>query len=290
MKIVHPICCGVDVHKKVIVATIAKTGENNITSYCTKDFSTLNPGLIAFKDWLLENDCKQVCMESTGKYWIPVFNILETHVHVILVHPKYVRAIKGKKTDKKDSKWIADLFKHDLVKSSFIPPKDIRECREIARYRFKLVNMKASERNRYQNSMTVSNIGLASVLSDPFGKTAMGIMDHILSNAVIDEDECKRLIKMSARKKTADILDSVRGCTIQSDQRFKMHAAKEHMDYLEQMIVRAEIQLFCRMQPYMAQIRGIKLPLSILIPLCPNSSFFCRKVLSSEILSVKVSG
>jgi len=102
-------------------------------------------------------------MESTGKYWIPVFNVLEEQLNVFLIHPKYVKAIKGKKTDKKDSKWICDLFKHDLIKFSFIPPKDIRELREITRYRYKLVCMRSSERNRYQNSMSVSNIGLASI-------------------------------------------------------------------------------------------------------------------------------
>jgi transposase len=250
MKIVHPICSGVDVHKNVIVATIAKTDRNNITSYIVKDFPTLNPGLYAFRDWLLEHSCHEVCMESTGKYWIPVFNVLEDHVHVVLVHPKYVRAIKGKKTDKKDSKWIADLFKHDLVRSSFIPPKDIRECREITRYRFKLVNMKSGEKNRYQNSMTVSNIGLASVLSDPFGKTSMGIMEHILTTDVPNEDVCASLIRKSAKKKTAQILDSIRGCDIQADQRFKMAETKSHMDYLDQVIARCELELFVRMQPH----------------------------------------
>jgi transposase len=250
MKIVRPICCGVDVHKRIIVATIAITDENNITSYKTRDFTTLNTGLYAFREWLLENNCRKVCMESTGKYWIPVFNILEECVHVVLTHPKYVRAIKGKKTDKKDSKWIADLFKHDLVRSSFIPPRDIRECREIARYRFKLVNMKSSEKNRYQDSMTVSNIGLASVLSDPFGKTAQGIMGHILTSDEIDEDTCASLVQKAAKKKTSEILDSIRGCSIQADQRFKMIEAKSHMGYLEQMIARCELELYVRMQPY----------------------------------------
>ena len=108
MKTIYPVCCGVDVHKTTIVATIATTNKENITSYITKSFSTLNPDLYIFRDWLIAHDCHDVCMESTGKYWIPVFNILEECVHVILVHPKYVRAIKGKKTDKKDSKWIVE--------------------------------------------------------------------------------------------------------------------------------------------------------------------------------------
>jgi len=240
MKLVYPICCGVDVHKNFIVATIAATDRNNITQYTVETFSTINRDLIRFRTWLTDHNCFHVCMESTGKYWIPVFNILEqADIHVLLTHPKYVRAIKGKKTDKKDSKWIADLFKFDLVRSSFIPPKDIRALREIARYRYKLVNMRSSEKNRYQNSMTASNIGLASVLTDPFGKTATDIMQHVLTSVVFDEEHCKTLIQKSAKKKTEIILDSIRGCKIESDQQFKMLEAKAHLDYLDQSILRA---------------------------------------------------
>jgi transposase len=250
MKIIYPVCCGVDVHKRTIVATIAATDKNNITSYSAKTFSTLNKDLYAFLDWLLESGCHDVCMESTGKYWIPIFNILEDHVHVILTHPKYVRAIKGKKTDKKDSKWIADLFKHDMVRSSFIPPKDVRSWRELARYRAKLVYMRSSEKNRYQNCMTVSNIGLANILSDPFGKTATGIMEHILSSEVFDEALCKTLIQKSAKKKTDLIIESIRGCSVESDQKFKMNEAMAHMKYLDDAVVRTEAELFVRMQPH----------------------------------------
>ena len=165
LKIVYPICCGLDVHKNLIVATIVTTGKDGISEYQQKSFSTINSDLQKFHDWLIENNCKHVCMESTGKYWIPVFNYLENDIDVSLTHPKYVKAIKGKKTDKKDSKWIADLYKFDLVRCSFIPPKDFRQLRELARYRFKLVCMKSSEKNRIQNCMTVSNIAIASILS-----------------------------------------------------------------------------------------------------------------------------
>ena len=113
-------CAGLDVHKNLIVATIGITDKKTrVTEYIQKDFSSLNYDLYNLKNWLIEHKCFDVCMESTGKYWIPVFNILETEskMNIVLVHPKYVKAIKGKKTDKKDSKWICDLFKHDLLKS-----------------------------------------------------------------------------------------------------------------------------------------------------------------------------
>ena len=166
MRIVRPICCGADIHKDLIVATIAATNQDGITEYIQSSFSSQNFDLVRLKAWLIEHHCFEIAMESTGKYWIPVFNVLEGEIKVFVVHPKYTKAIKGKKTDKKDSKWIADLFKHDLLKFSFIPPKEIRELRELSRYRIKLIAMRSSERNRYQNSMTISNIGLASILSD----------------------------------------------------------------------------------------------------------------------------
>ena len=258
MKLVYPVCCGVDVHKTIVVATIAITDKSNISQYIVETFSTLNPDLIRFRTWLTDHNCFHVCMESTGKYWIPIFNILEeANIHVLLTHPKYVRAIKGKKTDKKDSKWIADLFKFDMVRSSFIPPKDIRALREIGRYRYKLVCMRSSERNRYQNCMTVSNIGLASVLSDPFGKTATDIMQHVLTSSVFDEEKCKSLIQKTAKKKTTVILDSIRDCNIESDQRFKMLEAKAHMNYLDQAVLRTEVELYTRIQPYMPIVQLI---------------------------------
>ena len=125
MKLTYPICCGVDVHKTFLVATII-TSEYVMPHYRQKRFSTFYNGLVAFKKWLLEYDCKDVCMESTGKYWVPVWNVLEDSCHVVIANPKWVSAVKGNKDDKKDSKWIGDLFRMGLVPSSYIPSKDIR--------------------------------------------------------------------------------------------------------------------------------------------------------------------
>ncbi|MBS6267312.1 MAG: IS110 family transposase [Clostridium sp.] len=182
LKIVYKICCGIDVHKTFVVACIASTDKHGVTSYERHRFSTYTKGLKNLLQWLLEHNCKDVCMESTGKYWIPVYNILEKDCSIVLAHPKYVKAIRGKKTDKKDAKWIADLFKHDLVSGSFMPPADIRQLRDLMRYRFKLTCFKSSEKNRLQNCLTVSNIQLGNVVSDTFGKSAQAILDKILEN------------------------------------------------------------------------------------------------------------
>ena len=280
MKIVRFNCCGMDVHKNLVVATIGITDrKTNITEYFQRSFSTLNSDLYRLKDWLRSHHCSDVCMESTGKYWIPIFNILEDEINVHLTHPKYVKAIKGKKTDKKDSKWICDLFKHDLIKFSFIPPKEIRELREIARYRYKLVCMRSSERNRYQNCMTVSNVGLASVVSDPFGKTASNIMKEIMKSNVIDDDKILKLIHKNCKNKDK-ILDSLHGYHIESDQRFKMEKSLNHMEYLDQLIDSCEVELIKRAYPlrgafqHITQIKGISALSAILIiseiGICPS--------------------
>lgn len=252
IKIVYPICCGLDVHKKILVATIAKTDSKNVTTYETKTFSTINSDILRLKQWLLDNNCLNLCMESTGKYWIPVFNLLEDSIKVCLTHPKYVKAIKGKKTDKKDSKWIADLFKHDLVPCSFIPPKDIRELRDICRYRYKLVCNRTSEKNRVQNSMTVSNIGIANIVTDPFGKTATNIMKYLLEqdNKPIEHDKIKSLLNKGLKKKADEIIDSITGSNISSDQSFKMNICYQHIDELNNYISILEDELIKRSSKY----------------------------------------
>lgn len=158
LKIVHQICCGVDVHKKFIVATLASTDSENITTYKTKTFQTFTHDLIEFKNWLLSNNCNEMCMEITGKYWVPIYNILEDSCNITLANPKFIKSIHGKKTDKRDSIWIVDLHKHGLVRGSFIPPKQIRELRDLNRYRSKLVKFRSSEKNRIQILSSVPGI------------------------------------------------------------------------------------------------------------------------------------
>jgi len=145
-------------------------------------FSTFTGGLRDFKKWLQEHNCKHVCMESTGKYYIPVYRIIsDGEIHVDVVHPKYVKAPKGKKNDKRDAKRIADMYMRDhIAEYSFIPPADILALRDLTRYRRKTVNSISAEKNRMQNCLTVSNIKLDEVLSDVFGKTGQRIIEKII--------------------------------------------------------------------------------------------------------------
>ena len=230
LKIVYPICCGMDVHKSFVVACIATTNDHGVTNYKSKRFSTFTGDLRRCADWLSENNCKDVCMESTGKYWIPIYNILEHTCNIVLAHPKYVKAIRGKKTDKRDAKWIADIFKHDLVSGSFIPPADIRQLRDLVRYHWKLTNFNVGEKNRAQNCLTVSNIKLDDVFSDVFGKAASAITTRLLeSNEPFD---VKPYLTKNIKKPIEQIQAAVDG-EMCAEQAEKLRIIRSHMDSLE---------------------------------------------------------
>ena len=230
-----PICCGVDVHKKFLVATIL-TGDYLIPQCKQKHFGTSFRNLLAFKQWLLDNNCKDVCMESTGKYWVPVWNILEGVVNVVIANPKWVSAVKGNKDDKKDSKWIGNLFRMGLVPSSYIPGKDIRILREFTRYRSKLVSMRSSEKNRYQNAFTVCNLTLDAVVSDMFGKSAMAIENYLLDTDVVDPEICVSFLQRSLKKKSAEIIEAVEGFNMTQEQKERVRIIQGHFADIDKRI------------------------------------------------------
>ena len=245
MKVVFPTCCGVDVHKTFLVATIITTPADSLQpNYQKKRFSTFNSDLNRCADWLLEHNCLDVCMESTGKYWVPVFNILEKRgIRVVIANPKWVKAVKGNKDDTKDSKWIGDLFRIGLVKSSFIPDLNIRILREFTRYRYKLVSMKSSEKNRFQNAFTVCNVALDSVVSDMFGKSATAITDYLTSDESFDAEHCVSLLQRSLKKKAEQVLESIEGFSIADEQKARIKIIREHHDFIEEMIATVDTRV-----------------------------------------------
>jgi transposase len=230
-----PICCGVDVHKKFLVATIL-TGDYLIPQCKQKHFGTSFRNLLAFKQWLLDNNCKDVCMESTGKYWVPVWNVLEGIGNVVIANPKWVSAVKGNKDDKKDSKWIGNLFRIGLVPSSYIPGKDIRILREFTRYRSKLVSMRSSEKNRYQNAFTVCNLTLDAVVSDMFGKSATAIENYLLDTDVVNPEICVSFLQKSLKKKSAEIIEAVEGFNMTQEQKERVRIIQGHFTDIDKRI------------------------------------------------------
>jgi transposase len=254
LKIVHKVCCGIDVHKKFVVATIGKTNKAGVTDYETREFSTFTENLVQLRDWLVSSGCKEVCMESTGKYWIPVFNVLETECNVFVANPKYVKGIRGKKTDKRDSVWLCDLHKHGLVQNSFIPPWQVRQIRDLMRYRYKLTNLKSGEKNRMQNSLTVSNIMLSSVVSDTFGISAMRIVNHLLEDSEDTTFDVAPLLDGRMKATAEDVSKSIQG-TLTKPQAEKISVCLAHLDDIDKYKAVIESAVLELAEPYMEQIK-----------------------------------
>jgi len=247
-KIFRKNCCGLDVHKTWIYACIGITDMNGRTDYKQSRFSSFSKGLRELADWLAKYDCKEVCMESSGKYWIPVFNILEKTCWVTLAHPKYTKPQRGNKTDRKDAKFICDLFMCDMIKPSFIPPPDIRHLRDLMRYRFKLTCCLTGEKNRAQNCLTVSNLKLDDVFSDVFGKSARSITNYILEHpgeqfdvAPFVDGRCKAPIE--------EIQAAVDG-SVSREQAAKLREILSHIDELNTHKKRIEEEILQLAAPY----------------------------------------
>ena len=251
-KIYRKNCCGLDVHKTWIYACLGITDENGRTEYKQSRFSMFTKGLRELEDWLATYSCTEVCIESAGKYWIPVFNILEKTCNVTLAHPKYTKPQKGNKTDRKDAKWICDLFMCDMVKPSFIPPLNIRNLRDLLRYRFKLTNILTGEKNRAQNCLTVSNLKLDDVFSDVFGKSAMSITKYILDHPG-EKFDVAPYVHWRCKRPIEEIQDAIEG-SISLEQATKLREILNHIDEIDIHKLNIESEILRLIAPYTTQL------------------------------------
>lgn len=249
-KIFRNNCCGLDVHKTWFYACIGITDPNGRTEYKQARFSSFSKGLRELAAWLAKYSCTEVCMESTGKYWIPVFNILEKSCFVTLAHPKYTKPQNGNKTDRKDAKWICDLFMCDMIKPSFIPSPEIRQLRDLMRYRFKLANMLTGEKNRAQNCLTVSNLKLDDVFSDVFGKSARSIANYILEHPG-ETFDVSPFVDPRCKTPVSEIQAAVDGA-ISPEQAVKLRQCLAHIDELEAHRKDIESEILLIAEPFSA--------------------------------------
>jgi transposase len=273
LKIVYQVCCGIDVHKSFVVACIAATDGKGVTSYKRRRFSTFTGDLRKLANWLSENNCRDVCIESTGKYWIPVYNVLEPICNVTLAHPKYVKAIRGKKTDVRDAKWIADIFKHGLVSGSFIPPFEIRQLRDLMRYRVKLTNLSSGEKNLAQNCLTVSNIKLDDVFSDVFGKSASAIIEKLMLHPDGDFD-VSPFIDKRCKASPEEVRAAIDGLMC-PEQMQKLTVIRSHMNSLEFCKQNLESAILALAEPFHPRIE--------LLITVPGIQLFSAITIISEI-------
>jgi len=187
MQIVYERCAGLDVHKKSVVACLITPAPNGERRKERQTFSTMTPDLVRLRDWLKEQQCSQVAMESTGVFWKPIFNILEGHLEVMVVNAQHIKAVPGRKTDIKDAEWLADLLQHGLLRPSFIPPAWQRIVRELTRSRTSLIEERSRVIARLQKGLEDANIKLASVASDLMGKSAQHMLHALIEGELTPE-------------------------------------------------------------------------------------------------------
>lgn len=250
LPIVYEHVAGLDVHKKTVVATRMRVTEEERMTWETQTFGTTTPELLQLHDWLLAGETTHVAMESTGDYWKPVYNVLEDTFHVLVVNAKHVKHVPGRKTDVKDSEWLAELMMHGLLTASFVPPKPQRALREMTRYRTTLVQERTRLVNRVQKLLEGANIKLSSVATDIMGVSARAMLAEIASGQT-DAAQMADLARGQLRAKIPELEMALTGI-VESHHRFLLVKQLAHIDFLDEQIdaVSTEIrQQLERMDP-----------------------------------------
>jgi transposase len=230
--------CGLDVHKKTIAACIMGIGLKKEI----KTYSTMTNDLLRLKMWLKENFITHVAMESTGVYWKPVFNILEDSFEVMLVNARHVKNVPGRKTDVRDSEWLCKLLRSGLVRSSFIPPIEVRELRDLTRYKRKLIQNVTSEKQRIEKILEDANIKLSSIASDTFGATGGRIIEELMKGK-LNAEEMAELSKGRLRRRKEELKEALVG-KVQENHKFTIKASLGHIKAIEEELSALE----CRIQ------------------------------------------
>jgi transposase len=235
MRVVLKVCCGLDVHKRTVTACLLTWGAQGRAAKEVRTFETTTKGLWELADWLRSQDCQHVAMESTGVYWKPVHNILSgVCQEVLLVNAQHVKNVPGRKTDVKDAEWIAELLSYGLLRGSFVPPPEIRELRDLTRYRTTLIRQRADQCNRIQKLLEAGNIKLASVATDILGVSGWEMLTALAAGET-DPRELAELARGRMRKKIPELTEALRG-VLSDNQRWLLGQQLEHVAHLERMI------------------------------------------------------
>jgi transposase len=241
MRVVYERCCGLDVHKKTVAACglVTETGK---TKEETQRFGTMSADLQDLAEWLKQKGIRHVAMESTGVYWKPVWNVLEAAgLELLLANAQEVRIVPGRKTDQKDCQWIADLYKHGLLRSSYVPPRDIRDLRDLTRTRAILTQEHTAVCNRIQKVLEDGNIKLRSVASDVFGVSGRAMLQALTENEN-DPEKLANLAKGTLRRKIPQLRRALEG-RLTSHHRTLIRGYRKQMQFLEDQIAGLESQI-----------------------------------------------
>jgi transposase len=249
MQVVHEVCCGLDVHKKSVTACVLWAANRRRQ---TREFGTFTKELLELADWLRECGVTHVALESTGVYWKPVWNLLEGQFEVLLVNAQHIKAVPGRKTDQKDSEWIADLLQHGLLRASFVPPTPTRELRDLTRYRASLAQEINRIANRVQKVLEDGNIKLASVATDTLGASGRAMLEAIV-NGEQDNQRLAELAQGKLRNKIPELERALEG-RVTPHHRFLLRELLDHLYFVESKMRRIEQEVEERLRPFQSEV------------------------------------
>ncbi len=248
MDVVHARYCGLDIHTKTVVACVLITRDDGTVRRTTQTFKTMTADLLALRDWLDHLDVTHVAMESTGVYWRPVYNVLEEGHTLLLVNAQHIKAVPGRKTDVKDSEWLADLLRHGLLRPSFIPPAPIRALRELTRYRKTLVQERAAEVNRLQKVLESANLKLSLVASDILGVSGRDMLDAIVGGEQ-DAAVLADLARGRLRAKLPELRRALDG-RVKPYHLTLITRILAHIDFLEESLAQLQVDIAPHLAPF----------------------------------------
>ena len=252
MEVVYRCCCGIDVHKKMIVACLDEGGKREL-----REFGTTTSEIKELANWLTEVGCEMIAMESTGVFWKPLYNLFELmDLNAIIVNASHMKALPGRKTDVKDAEWIADLLRHGLLKASYIPNREQRELRELTRYRKSMIEERSREINRLQKILEGANIKLDSVVKDINGKSARKLLEKIIADEIPNSDEVSRIIHGRLRPKLDQIMESIEGITTPLQRRL-LSQIIDHIDDLNRRVADLDDMVKSYIAEYEAAIAAV---------------------------------
>ena len=255
MDVVYERCCGLDVHKKSVVACLVTPGSGRAPRKELRTFGTMTDDLLALGDWLAAAGCTHVAMESTGVYWQPVWNLLEDRFALLLVNARHIKAVPGRKTDVRDCEWIADLLRHGLLRGSVVPDREHRELRELVRYRTALTRERAAEVNRLQKVLEGANIKLAGVASDVLGVSGRHMLDALVAGAT-DPAALAGLALGQLQKKRPELERALAG-RLGPAQRYLVATMLAHIDALDATLAELSDKIREQMRPFEGAIERL---------------------------------
>jgi len=259
-------CCGLDVHKNTVVACILKTSNFSVYNNNTevekqiRKFNTFPDELLQLKHWLEQEGCRHVAIESTGVYWIPVYEVLETafdgEIEIVVTNARHMRNVPGKKSDVKDSEWIAELLGCGLLRSSFIPPQNVRELREVTRYRKNIVHDIGMQKNRIEKTLQMAGIKLSSIISDIFGVSGRNLINVLVNKGHLTPEDVEREARYIVKEKQDKIKIAINGNLSQPKRDF-LKVQLECLDYLLAHLITVESSIDKLSTPFIEEVERL---------------------------------